>query len=204
MSIQVAPQITALVETLSKLPGIGPRSAQRIVFHLLNNDEDLLNVLITELSAAKEGLRRCTCCNTLTDRELCEVCSDTSRDASLLCVVESVADQMAIDASLSWPGRYFVLNGRLNPLEGQGPYEIGFDTLLERIAERLESLREVVVATSYTPEGDATAYFLVDNLKKRWPELKVTRLARGLPSGVEIEYTDLNSIANAVYSRSEP
>ncbi len=204
MSIQVAPQITALVETLSKLPGIGPRSAQRIVFHLLNNDEDLLNELIAELSEAKAGLRRCSCCNTLTDRELCEVCSDTTRDASLLCVVESVADQMAIDASLSWPGRYFVLNGRLNPLEGQGPFEIGFDTLLERIAERLESLREVVVATSYTPEGDATAYFLVDNLKKRWPELKVTRLARGLPSGVEIEYTDLNSIANAVYSRSEP
>lgn len=111
----------------------------------------------------------------------------------------------ALDASLAWPGYYFVLSGRLSPVNGVGPADIGMPLLLKRVGAGVEEgvLREVVVAMSYTPEGDATAYYLIDVLKKRWPQLRVTRLARGLPAGIEIEYTDLSTIANAVYARRD-
>ena len=112
---------------------------------------------------------------------------------------------MALDASLAWPGYYFVLSGRLSPVNGIGPADIGMPLLLKRVGAGVEEgvLREVVVAMSYTPEGDATAYYLIDALKQRWPQLRVTRLARGLPAGIEIEYTDLSTIANAVYARRD-
>lgn len=201
MAIRLAPQLTRLMDALARLPGIGPKTAQRLTFHLLNRDPALIGELVESLMGVRGALGRCQGCNTFSDRPLCPTCSDPLRDQGLLCVVESVADELAIDASLAWTGRYFVLNGRLNPIEGMGPKEIGMDTLLERIDERRGVLREVVIATSYTPEGDATAYFLIENIRKRWPDLRVTRLARGLPSGIEIEYTDLNTIASAVTRR---
>ncbi|MDY4162250.1 MAG: recombination mediator RecR [Sutterella sp.] len=205
MSIRLAPAVEELIRTLSALPGLGPRSAQRAAFFLLQNRKGALDELASALTAARRGVGRCRLCNTFTEGDICSVCADEDRDPGLICVVESVADQMALDASLAWPGLYFVLNGRLSPVEGVGPADIGMPQLLKRIGAGVEEgvLREAVVATSYTPEGDATAYYLIDALKKRWPQLRVTRLARGLPSGIEIEYTDLSTIANAVYSRRD-
>ncbi|MBP3438596.1 MAG: recombination protein RecR [Sutterella sp.] len=205
MSIRLAPAVEELIRTLSALPGLGPRSAQRAAFFLLQNRKGALDELASALNTARRGVGRCRLCNTFTEGDICSVCADEDRDPGLICVVESVADQMALDASLAWPGLYFVLNGRLSPVEGIGPADIGMPQLLKRIGAGVEEgvLREAVVATSYTPEGDATAYYLIDALKKRWPQLRVTRLARGLPSGIEIEYTDLSTIANAVYSRRD-
>lgn len=128
----------------------------------------------------RRGVGRCRLCNTFTEGDICPVCLDEERDPGLLCVVESTADQMALDASLAWPGYYFVLSGRLSPVNGIGPADIGMPLLLKRVGAGVEEgvLREVVVAMSYTPEGDATAYYLIDALKKRWPQLRVTRLAK--------------------------
>lgn len=205
MPIRLAPAVQNLIDQLQKLPGFGPRSAQRAAFYLLENKGDQIELLGEALAKARTDVHHCRLCHTFTDAKdgVCPVCSDPERDHSILCIVESVGDQMALDASLAWPGVYFVLSGRLSPVQGVGPADIGMPDLLERIAEGSEghALREVVVATSYTPEGDATAYYIIDILKKRWPDIHVTRLARGLPSGIEIEYTDLNTIANAVYSR---
>lgn len=199
------PVLDALVKVLSELPGYGPKSAQRTAFHLLEGGHARMRRLVKALVAADECVHRCPLCNTFCEAQYCGVCSDEGRDKGLLCVVESPADQRALDASLAWPGRYFVLSGRLSPIDDVGPEEIGMPRLLERIETALkeDGLREVVVATSYTPEGDATAYYLIDAVKKRCPELRITRLARGLPSGMEIEYTDLSTIAGAVYSRRE-
>lgn len=200
---KLSPALDALVNALQALPGLGPRSAQRAALFLLQGDKRALKALEKALADADERVGRCRLCHALCEGELCAVCSDPSRDRGLLCVVESAADEMALDASLAWPGLYFVLAGRLSPIDGVGPEEIGMPELLERIREGVEvkTLREVVVATSYTPEGDATAYYLIGAVKKRWPELRITRLARGLPSGLEIEYTDLSTLAGAVYSR---
>lgn len=207
MPIRLAPAVQNLVNELQKLPGFGPRSAQRAAFHLLEDRQEQIDRLRDALVRASREVSHCRCCHTLTDdpEGVCPLCRDPDRDRTLLCIVESVGDQMALDASLAWPGVYFVLSGRLSPVQGIGPSDIGLPALFDRIQaasdSKAESLREIVVATSYTPEGDATAYYIIDCLKKRWPGLHVTRLARGLPSGIEIEYTDLNTIANAVYSR---
>lgn len=205
MSIRLSPAVQKLVEVLGKLPGFGPRSAQRAAFYLLQNRDDSLDELSQALDRVRHGVSRCRLCNTFTEGDICPVCLDEERDSGLLCVVESTADQMALDASLSWPGYYFVLSGRLSPVNGIGPAEIGMPLLLKRVGAGVEEgvLREVVIAMSYTPEGDATAYYLIDAFKKRWPQLRVTRLARGLPAGIEIEYTDLSTIANAVYARRD-
>ncbi len=203
MTIRNSPATAALIDALAELPGYGPKSAQRAAFWLLAPEHrERLSALAGALEGAS-AIRRCRLCRTWCEAELCPTCSDERRDRTLLCVVESVQDQMALDASLSWPGLYFVLSGRLSPLDNAGPGEIGFPELLERIALGLErdGLREVVVATSYTPEGDATAYYLIDAVKRRWPELRITRLSRGLPSGLEIEYTDPATIAGAVEDR---
>ncbi len=201
----LSPALDALIKVLSEMPGYGPRSALRAAHYLLAGDGARLRTLEEALSDVEKRVTRCPSCNTFTEGGLCPLCRDETRDRGLLCVVESVSDQMALEASLSWQGLYFVLLGRLSPIDGVGPRQIGLDTLMERVAEGVGSgkLREVVVATSYTPEGDATAYYLIDALKKRWPDLRTTRLPHGLPMGVEIEYTDLSTIAGAIQSRSE-
>ncbi|MBM6704074.1 recombination protein RecR [Sutterella massiliensis] len=203
-SLRLSPSLDALVDALAQLPGFGPRSAQRAAFHLLQ-DPKRLERLERALAGVRENVRRCKKCRVFCESELCPICSDETRDKSLLCVVESVADELALDASLAWPGLYFVLSGRLNPIDGIGPEEIGLTALVDRIEADVAAgiLREVVVATSYTPEGDATAYYLIAAVKKRYPHLRITRLARGLPSGLEIEYTDLSTIAGAVYARRD-
>jgi recombination protein RecR len=191
--------LDGLIEALKRLPGIGPRSAQRIAFHLLQHERDLAIVLGQALLAAAERVGRCARCNTLTELEICETCADPRRDPGLLCVVESPADQMVIEQSLAFSGLYFVLLGRLSPLDGIGPREIDLAQLAARANDGV--VRELIVATSFTPEGDATAHFISELVHARDPQLKVTRLARGVPAGAELEYTDVNTIAQAMLDR---
>ncbi len=188
-----------LVDALKRLPGIGPRSAQRIAFHLLQHDRDAAVALGEALLAAAREIRHCARCNTLTEDEICATCASPRRDAGLLCVVESPADQLTIEQSLSYSGLYFVLLGRLSPLDGIGPREIQLERLLARATEG--TVRELIIATSFTPEGDATAHYITELVHARDPQLKITRLARGVPAGAELEYTDVNTIAQAMLDR---
>jgi len=151
------------------------------------------------LLGAAASVGHCGRCNTLTELALCDTCASPRRDASLLCVVESPADQLMIEQSLAYQGLYFVLLGRLSPLDGVGPREIQMEKLLARAADGL--VREVVVATSFTPEGDATAHYITELLQARVPGLRLTRLARGVPAGAELEYTDVNTLAQAMLDR---
>ncbi len=188
-----------LVDALKRLPGIGPRSAQRIAFHLLQHDRDAAVRLGEALLNAAQLIRHCERCNTLTEQPICATCSSPKRDPQLLCVVESPSDQLMIEQSLSYSGMYFVLLGRLSPLDGIGPREIQMERLLTRALDGL--VREVILATSFTPEGDATAHYVGQLLKERDASIKVTRLARGVPAGAELEYTDVNTIAQAMLDR---
>jgi recombination protein RecR len=197
--LRLGPTLDKLVDALKHLPGIGPRSAQRIAFHLLQHDRDAAVRLGEALLAAVQAIRHCERCNTLTEQAVCETCSSAKRDAQLLCVVESPSDQLMIEHSLSYSGLYFVLLGRLSPLDGIGPREIQMERLLARATDGI--VREVIVATSFTPEGDATAHYVSQLLKERNPEIQVTRLARGVPAGAELEYTDVNTIAQAMLDR---
>jgi len=197
--VKLGPTLDKLVDSLKRLPGIGPRSAQRIAFHLLQHDRDTALRLGEALLAAHSSVRHCARCNTLTEQEICETCANPKRDAGLLCVVESPSDQLMLEQSLSFAGLYFVLLGRLSPLDGIGPREIQMERLLARASDGL--VREVIVATSFTPEGDATAHYIAELLRARDPQLKITRLARGVPAGAELEYTDVNTLAQAMLDR---
>lgn len=197
--MKLSPSLDNLVEALRRLPGIGPRSAQRIAFHLLQHERDDALRLGEALLAAAANVRHCARCNTLTELDLCELCASPRRDPGLLCVVEGPADQLMIEQSLAYSGLYFVLLGRLAPLDGIGPRELKMERLLARAADGL--VREVIVATSFTPEGDATAHYIGELLRARDPQLRITRLARGVPAGAELEYTDVNTIAQAMLDR---
>lgn len=191
--------LDTVIDSLKRLPGIGPRSAQRIALYLLQYDRPLASTLAQALREAVDRVGHCARCNTLSEQVLCETCTDAKRDPGLLCVVESPADQLAIEQSMSYCGLYFVLLGRLSPLDGIGPREIQMDRLLERIGDGV--VRELIVATSFTPEGDATAHYVGESARSRDPNIKVTRLARGVPAGAELEYTDVNTIAQAMLDR---
>lgn len=186
-----------LVQALRHLPGIGPKSAQRIAYHLLQHDRDGALELSKALSDAVSRVRHCARCNTFTEDEICEMCSDPERDASLLCVTETPADQMMIEQTLTYRGYYFVLMGSLSPLDGIGPKEIRFDKLIERATDGV--VREVILATSFNNEGEATAHYIGEMLKARG--LRVSRLARGVPVGAELEYVDVGTIARAFLDR---
>ncbi len=189
--------LDALIDALRRLPGVGVKSAQRMAFHLLQHDTQGALRLAAALQGAVGNIRHCARCHTFTEAELCHVCSDASRDARLLCVVESPADQAALERTGSYRGYYFVLMGRLSPLDGVGARDIGVAPLLERLAD--ERVEEVIMATSFTAEGEATAHLLGEALKSTGR--KVTRLARGVPAGSELEYVDLSTIAHALVDR---
>ncbi|MEW6707729.1 MAG: recombination mediator RecR [Pseudomonadota bacterium] len=189
--------LDALTEALRRLPGVGAKSAQRMAFHLLQHDRDGALQLGAALRAAVERVGHCERCHTFAESALCEVCSDPERDARQLCVVETPADQAALERTGSYRGLYFVLMGRLSPLDGIGAREIGAQALLQRVVD--PALEEVILATSFTAEGEATAHVLAEALKARG--LKVTRLARGVPAGSELEYVDLGTIAHALVDR---
>ena len=186
-----------LVQALRHLPGIGPKSAQRIAYHLLQHDRDGALELSKALSDAANRVRHCVRCNTFTEDEICDMCRDPERDASLLCVTETPADQMMIEQTLTFRGYYFVLMGSLSPLDGIGPKEIRFDKLIERATDGV--VKEVMLATSFNNEGEATAHYIGEMLKARG--LRVSRLARGVPVGAELEYVDVGTIARAFLDR---
>ncbi|MBC3932790.1 MULTISPECIES: recombination mediator RecR [Undibacterium] len=189
--------LEALSEALRRLPGVGPKSAQRMAYHLLQHDRAAASELGHALLNAVDRIQHCASCNTFTETEICETCLDPSRDASQLCVVETPTDQMMIEQTLMYKGLYFVLMGRLSPLDGIGPKDIYFDKLMHRAANGL--VQEVVLATNFTNEGEATAHYISETLKARG--VKVSRLARGVPVGGELEYVDPGTIARAMLDR---
>jgi recombination protein RecR len=188
--------LDALIDALKRLPGVGQKSAQRMAFHLLQHDRAAMQGLAQALRAAGEDIKHCQRCHTFSETELCRVCADPDRDARLLCVVESPADQAALERTASYRGYYFVLLGRLSPLDGIGTRDIGVTELLARA---LEGVEEVILATSFTAEGEATAHVLAEALRARG--IRSTRLARGVPVGSELEYVDLSTIAHALVDR---
>jgi recombination protein RecR len=191
------PSLHALVEALRRLPGVGVKSAQRMTMHLLQHDRDGALRLAQALRDAVERVGHCTRCHSFSEQPVCDTCRDPRRDARLLCVVETPADQAALERSGSYGGLYFVLLGRLSPLDGIGVRDIGVAALLERVADG--GVEEVILATSFTAEGEATAHLLGQVLRERG--LRVTRLARGVPAGSELEYVDLSTIAHALAER---
>jgi recombination protein RecR len=186
-----------LIEALRVLPGVGPRSAQRMAYHLLQHDRAGAESLAAALGAALRTVRHCVRCNSLAEEEVCALCRSPRRDPALLCVVETPADVAAIEHTASYAGRYFVLMGRLSPLDGIGPREIGLERLLARATDG--TVREVILATSFTHEGEATAHYIAEMLRPRG--VKVSRLARGVPVGGELEYVDAGTVAQALRDR---
>ena len=189
--------LNALIEGLRRLPGVGVKSASRMAFHLLQHDRAGAQVLAQALQQASTQIRHCARCHTFTENEVCATCLDPARDATKLCVVETPADQAAVERTSAYKGLYFVLMGKLSPLDGIGPNDIGLAKLFDRATGGL--VQEVILATNFTAEGEATAHVISGALKERG--LKVTRLARGVPAGSELEYVDLGTIAHALVDR---
>jgi recombination protein RecR len=189
--------LEVLVQALRRLPGVGAKTAARMAFHLLQHDRAGARQLAQALQDAVEHVHHCERCHTFTEAEVCSTCLDPQRDASKLCVVETPADQSAMERTGAFKGLYFVLMGRLSPLDGVGPREIGLQKLLARAAE--EAVQEVILATSFTGEGEATAHVIAEALRARG--VQVTRLSRGVPLGSELEYVDLGTIAHALVDR---
>ncbi|MGC2517533.1 MAG: recombination mediator RecR [Burkholderiales bacterium] len=186
-----------LIEALRCLPGVGPKSAQRIAYHLLQYDKPGAQRLSEALGRALQTICRCAMCNSFTEEELCSLCGSAKRDASQLCVVETPGDLLMMEQTLAYNGLYFVLMGRLSPLDGIGPREIGLDVLQRRISDG--AVKEVIVATNFTNEGEATAHYIGEMLKGRG--LRITRIARGIPVGGELEYVDTGTLAQAFAER---
>ena len=191
------PALEGLIDALRRLPGVGVKSAQRMAFHLLQHDRPAAARLAGALQDAMQRMRHCQRCHTFTESDICSTCVDAGRNARLLCVVETPADQAALERSGSYRGLYFVLMGRVSPLDGIGVDDIGAASLLQRASDGV--VEEVILATGFTAEGEVTAHALAAALRARG--LKVTRLARGVPAGSELEYVDLSTIAHAMGDR---
>ncbi|MBP6006560.1 MAG: recombination protein RecR [Rhodoferax sp.] len=189
--------LEALIQALRRLPGVGVKSAQRMAFHLLQHDRGGAQALSQALAQASQNIQHCALCHTFTEAQVCATCLDARRDASKLCVVETPADQSAVERTGAYKGRYFVLMGKLSPLDGIGPHDIGLKKLFDRALDG--TVQEVILATNFTAEGEATAHVISEGLKARG--LQITRLARGVPVGSELEYVDLGTIAHALVDR---
>ena len=192
--------LETLVQALRRLPGVGAKSASRMAFHLLQHDRPGADLLARALQQATAQVRHCRLCHTFTEAEVCAVCSDARRDGSKLCVIETPADQAALERTGAYRGLYFVLMGRISPLDGIGPGDIGVKELIGRVSGGESPVREVILATSFNAEGEATAHVITEALKSRGG-VQVTRLARGVPVGSELEYVDLGTIAHALADR---
>ena len=188
--------LTSLIEALRCLPGVGPKSAQRMAYYLLQHDVQGAETLASSISFALKHLRHCQWCNSFSEEEICGLCSNSKRDKRLLCVVEMPADLVMMEQTQAYMGLYFVLMGRLSPLDGIGPREIHLERLLKRADEGVE---EVVLATNFTVEGEATAHYVTELLKSRG--IHVSRIARGLPVGGELEHIDSSTLAQAFIER---
>jgi len=201
--------LEGLTEALRRLPGVGVKSAARMAFHLLQNDKPGAMQIAKAIEHAVLSVKHCALCNTLTEQEVCSTCKNPQRDRSKLCVVETPADQAALERTLAYQGLYYVLMGKLSPLDGVGPHDIGLQTLFDRVLPRNTQgehlpageceVKEVILATNFTAEGEATAHVISQALKSRG--IQVTRLARGVPVGSELEYVDLGTIAHALVDR---
>ncbi|WP_280553290.1 recombination mediator RecR [Halomonas sp. 25-S5] len=192
-----SPLVERLMESLRVLPGVGPKTAQRMAMHLLERDCDGGRRLVEALGVALEQVGYCRRCRTLTEEDVCSICTSARRDDDVLCVVESPADQLAIEEAGGYRGRYFVLHGHLSPLDGIGPEDIGLDQLEARVAEG--AVEEVVLATNPTVEGEATAHYIAAQLSPLG--VRLTRLAYGVPMGGELEYVDGGTLSRAFNGR---
>ena len=189
--------VTELIHALTILPGVGKKSAQRMALYLLDKNKDGASILANTLKEAIDKIQRCSSCRMLTSNNLCNICSDTSRDNKSICVVESPSDVLAIESTGGFRGRYFVLLGRLSPIDGVGPDELGIHDLIQIIDN--DKVKEIILATSSTVEGDATAIYIKDHVKNA----KVSRISYGIPIGGELEYVDGTTIAKAIEGRVE-
>ncbi len=194
-----SPLISQLIESFRCLPGVGPKSAQRMVFHLLERDRDGAKALAEKILATIDQVGNCTLCRTFSEKELCSICSSQKRNTSVLCVVESPIDVVAIENSTDFMGRYFVLLGHLSPLDGIMPSDIGLDILSQRIAT--SDLTELILATNSTVEGETTAHYISEMLKDSG--IKITRIAHGVPVGGELEFVDGGTLSHAFSGRNE-
>ena len=194
-----SPLVHRLIRALQCLPGVGNKSAQRMALHLLQRDRDGAFGLAETLAIAAREVRNCERCRMLTEEQVCRFCSSANRDDAQICVVETPADLLMMEQSQSYRGRYFVLMGRLSPLDGIGPRDIHLDRLVRRASDGM--VREVILATNFTVEGEATAHYIGELLRAKG--LKVTRIARGVPVGGELEYVDSGTLAQAVLERRE-
>lgn len=190
------PALDALTKALQRLPGVGPKSARRMVYYLLERDREGARALARALEGAMEQVRHCRRCNNLTESELCPICASAHRDQAFLCIVESPSDIPAVEQAASFNGTYYVLLGRLSPLDGIGPEDLPFEGLERRVAE---GVTEVVVATNATVEGEATAHYIHERLEPRG--VRVTRLAHGVPLGGELEFVDGSTLDRALTRR---
>jgi recombination protein RecR len=197
--VSASPLLEQLIEALRCLPGVGQKSAQRMAYHLLERDREGGLRLAGALAEAVERVGHCESCRDFSEAPLCAICASASRDRSLLCAVESPADRLAIETATGFRGLYFVLQGRLSPLDGIGPRELGLDKLAARLAEG--ETRELIIATNPTVEGEATAHYLAQ--LARQADVRPSRLAHGVPLGGELEYVDRGTLAHAFGSRTE-
>ena len=186
-----------LIDSLRCLPGVGPKSAQRMAYYLLQRDRKGASTLATALDTALQVVDHCKLCNTFSEQPICPLCASDNRDKNLLCVVEMPTDLLMLESTHAYTGMYFVLMGRLSPLDGVGPKEIHLDKLIKRAQDGI--VQEVILATNYTVEGDATAHYICELLKVRG--IKTSRIARGMPMGGEIEYVDSGTLAQAMMER---
>jgi len=192
-----SPALTRLIDALRVLPGVGAKSAQRMAFHLLQRDREGGRHLAQTLDQAIESIRHCSRCRMFTENELCDVCANERREGALVCIVESPADVMAIEQNTDFRGRYFVLMGRLSPIDGVGPAELGLDLLRRQLADG--SVSEVILATGATVEGEATAHYVADLARQN--DAGVSRIAHGVPVGGELEYVDAGTLSQAFSGR---
>jgi recombination protein RecR len=188
-----------LIQNLCCLPGVGPKSAQRMAFHLLQRDRKGAKTLAEALLHAIDNIGHCQQCRTLTEHVLCEICADTTRDNSLICIVESPSDVWIVDQATAFKGRYFVLHGRLSPLDGIGPDELGLNLLEQQLFTGV--VKELILATNSTVEGEATAYFIGEIAKKH--QVQASRIAHGVPMGGELEFIDSGTLSHAFNGRKE-
>ena len=194
-----SPLLNRLMAALRCLPGVGPKSAQRMALHLLERDRDGAQRLVEALQAALDGIGRCRLCRDLSETEVCALCANPRRDRSLLCVIETPADVLAVEQATGFQGVYFVLMGHLSPLDGIGPAELGLEVLEARLDEG--EIREIILATNPTVEGEATAYYIAELARERG--IRATRIAHGVPLGGELEFVDGGTLAHAFAGRRD-
>ncbi len=192
-----SPLLQQLITALRCLPGVGPKSAQRMAFHLLERDQKGALSLAGALEEAIAKIGRCSSCRTFSEEPVCEICASSSRDNSMLCVLESPVDLFAVEQTGGFGGQYFVLGGHLSPIDGIGPDDLGIDQLLERLREG--GVKELILATNPTVEGEATAHYIAEQVRDL--EIKVSRIAHGVPVGGELEYVDGGTLAHALAGR---